>query len=729
MSNDFSKHIDLRLLRFRNPELEEAFLKQFAADSRLQSASAVLLAGILYGVFSILDQIIVGEAIVEALIVRIFVIILLLLLWRFFPQDPDYRHIRNIGISASILTCGGILVILYLSDPIGQLLYYSGINLVIVSALFLANLRFWIAMTLSLSMIVAYLVQSAFIMNLDTIFLTNNLFFMFGTYILAGSASYTTELRSREAFYQRRRIEEAQSELAIAKGLAEKSALDKSNFLATMSHELRTPMNGVLGMVRLALMERDLGEDVRHKLEIAERSGEVLRRLINEVLDISRIEAGKLEFRSDEVILEQIIDDVVVPVAPTAKERGITLSVSVDDRIPSSLIGDSIRLKQVLINVVGNALKFTNDGEISIRVELRDIDSRAARIEFTVRDTGIGIPPEDLGRIFEPMSQASNAGQLSYAGTGLGLAVARQLVAAMGGQIQVTSQVGVGTTMAFDVTLAIPTAETPRLTANQTIATLSTEPKRILIVEDDEINQLVVVGFLKKQRHLIEIAECGEQAIIAARQAAFDVILLDMRLPDMDGLSVAKAIGEWEQSVGRSTPIVALTANVLSHDIKAYREAGILCVVQKPIDPVKLFEAISDAVSEAENAVTSYSLPTLHAETFDLKQLENMIAVLGEERVSDLARRLENSLKISKNKLDRAVASTALQDVSYHAHRLAGVAANFALPDLQECASVLEDAARCGKVAKIRQQYQVVIGEISRTLSAVRELQGEMPHS
>jgi signal transduction histidine kinase/AmiR/NasT family two-component response regulator len=419
-------------------------------------------------------------------------------------------------------------------------------------------------------------------------------------FLFVGALAYAVFLGRLTATLQREG-----DALREAVARAEAASQAKSEFLAAMSHEIRTPLNGVLGMVQAMGRDR-LAKAQRERLRVIGESGEALLAILNDILDLSKIEAGRMELERAPFDLEDTALGACAAFTTAAGRKGIAFELTVEAEARGIYLGDSVRLRQVLSNLVSNAVKFTDTGSVRVRI------SRAGEIvRIETSDTGVGIPPERISALFDKFVQADTSTTRKFGGTGLGLAICRELCRAMGGRIEVTSQFGAGSTFVVELPLRC-TGEAPARSAAAETRPLELAcglALRVLAAEDNPVNQLVLKTLLGQLGLEPVIVENGADAVIAWEQGDWDLILMDVRMPVMDGPSAARFIREGETRSGRPrTPIVALTANVMAHQVEQYRAIGMDGFVAKPVEIRALFEAIEIATrSPAEEPAISRS--------------------------------------------------------------------------------------------------------------------------
>src|SRR4051812_14859833 len=414
-------------------------------------------------------------------------------------------------------------------------------------------------------------------------------------FFMALAAGLIAELNRRQhQTAQLRRAKEAADQARLA---ADQAREAKANFLATMSHELRTPLNSIIGFANL-LLETGLEEQQRqHFAKLVRDAGRSLLVIVNDVLDFSKIEAGKLTLEPKPLDVCHLAQSCCRLMEPMAAEKGLTVNLDPAPDLPSWVLGDEQRLRQILLNLLNNAAKFTERGSITLAVtKTAEGETAPGRIRFSVVDTGIGIPQDKLGLLFDRFAQVDSSKTRPFAGTGLGLAISKQLVELMGGAIGVTSTPGAGSTFWFEVPLPETTAPATGQRSPVPITGREGRPARVLLAEDLQTNQILVTAILTRAGHQVDVAENGALAVEAVQRADYDLVLMDVQMPVMDGLEATRKIRSLEGKVA-NIPIVALTASVLDQDVEACRAAGMADFVAKPIDADALLGAVARWVS------------------------------------------------------------------------------------------------------------------------------------
>jgi len=522
--------------------------------------------------------------------------------------------------------------------------------------------------------------------------------------------------------------------LKDAEVAAEEASRTKSALLANMSHEIRTPMNGVIGMTKLAL-SCDMPAKVRAHVEMIEKSAQNLLGIINDILDFSKIQAGKITIESSVFSVKTVISDNILMIEKSASDKGLLIDVNIAENVPSVIVGDSLRIGQILLNYLGNAIKFTESGKISVNVQASDVDAVSTLLKVSVSDTGIGLSAEQMGKLFQSFEQAEASVTRRYGGTGLGLAISKQLAIMMGGDVGVESRLGEGSTFWFTVCLTRPDGSEEELgqrikdpkgkSGSQDLAILS--GARVLLAEDNSTNQMVAIGLLEAAGMRVDVANNGEEAIQRlADDPGYEIVLMDMQMPVMDGLTATRRIREQDRFC--ELPIIALTANAMRMHVDACLDAGMNDFIGKPFDPSQLYSTIYKWITGAGDMALfdpSFAV-TEEPDIYLPGSIDGLDVRAGLRRVAGMkgiyVKALQGFAEQQAgvvNRIRRAISDNDVVTAFREAHTLKGTAAVIEAGDVRRIAEEIEAAFGANDIDRGTDSLARLEGALAPLITAI----------
>jgi len=544
------------------------------------------------------------------------------------------------------------------------------------------------------------------------------------------SYEYSKLLHS-EIQRQTTELKKSNKALKLAKKKAEAANLAKDQFLANMSHEIRTPMNSILGFLELILEDPSIKNDHRQQLSIALSSAQGLLSLINDILDVSKLQAGKIVLEKKPFRLLELIKKIFDTMNISAKKKGLALEYDIHPSVSKTFLGDAFRIKQIIINLIGNAIKFTEHGGVFLKILPGE---KKEEIHFMVKDTGVGIPPDRLIKIFDPFEQTDMSITRNYGGTGLGTTISKQFVDLMGGQIWAESEQGKGSIFHFIINIE-PIDDKPIEDIDLLNETKRSKPRfdrvfKILLAEDTDSSAILVKTRLERQGHIITRVCNGREAVDTLKKELFDIILMDVHMPEMGGLEATELIRSTKNVTAQQTPIIALTASVMGDEIKRFIAAGMDSVVAKPIEFKKLNSIMNKLVPKNQGVKKSEkNIPITTCYKSEIPEIKGVDYEAGIARWQDQEIyttsliEFANQYKKFFNSFSFWIDTDEIERAYLATHSLKGVAGNLSINKVADIAANINLALKKKDIETAREQSVFLEDELHSTISSILELE------
>jgi len=507
---------------------------------------------------------------------------------------------------------------------------------------------------------------------------------------------------------------------------AEAATRAKSDFLANMSHEIRTPLNGIIGMIELMKRTPLTDKQVEYINDLS-ASSELLLSIINDILDISKIEAGKLELEESPFLIKELINKSCCIFKHKAEEKKLDFNVTIDKNFPECVAGDSVRFQQIFLNLISNAMKFTSTGYVAVTAKHIQTSENTTLLEFSVKDSGIGIPESKIAKLFEKFTQADTSTTRKFGGTGLGLSICKKLVELMGGEISVKSKKDCGTEFRFKIPFRLHEMKNIAQENEPDLALVWKKIPQILLAEDNFVNQKVAVSFLEACGCSVDTATNGLEAVRKTQDKKYDIILLDVQMPELDGLSAAKKIRKTDDY--KTTPIIAISASIMTEKSENYKKSGINSYLPKPIKPETLYKALSSylkdflaeektvPINESEKKQSANEIKDSDTNIFDEKRA---LELIGNDKnlLDELMEYFINETPKIMAQLEQLFQDNNEQEMERVSHMLKGMGRNLAMQRFAEASEIAEDFAR----EKQKNKFHDSLSRIAEEFEKIKKL-------